>query len=67
MENQEKMTQELIWAKRIADQYDIFPSTVLSVRKNLVGNNMYRDRIYINRKKRTEEFFKLYFEGVRGE
>jgi hypothetical protein len=46
--------------------YDIFPSTVLDVKKNLVGK-MYRDEVYINRKQRTEEFFKLYFEGVRGE
>lgn len=67
MEKQEKTIQELMWATRIAEKYDIFPSTVLGVKKNLVGNNMYRDRVYVNRTRRTEEFFELYFEGVRGE
>ncbi len=64
MERNEKRIQELIWAEKIAWEYDIFPSTVLDFKKNLVGK-MYRNNVYIDRKQRTEEFFKLYFAGVK--
>lgn len=64
MERKEKKMQELAWAEKIAGKYDIFPSTVLDFKKNLVGK-MYRNEVYIDRKRRTEEFFELYFAGVK--
>ncbi len=63
MERNEKM-MELEWAEKIANKYDIFPSTVLHIKKNLVGK-MYRNDKYIDRKSRTEEFFELYFTGIK--
>ena len=63
MERNEKM-MELEWAEKIANKYDIFPSTVLHIKKNLVGK-MYRNDKYIDRKSRTEEFFELYFAGIK--
>lgn len=59
-----KKEEEREWAEKIADKYGIFPSTVLHIYKNLVGK-IYRDEEYINRKQRTEEFFELYFEGIK--
>lgn len=64
MERKEKQKLEQEWAERIANKYGIFPSTVLHIKKNLVGK-MYRDESYITRAKRTEEFFELYFEGMK--
>ncbi len=66
MERAEKQKLMMDWAKNLAGKYNMFPDTVLDIYKNLVGR-MYRDNIYINRKQRTEEFLKLYFEGVKGE
>ena len=59
-----KKTEEKEWAETIANKYGIFPSTVIHIYKNLVGK-MYRNEEYINRKQRTEEFFELYFEGIK--
>ena len=64
MERNEKKMQELRWAEKIASKYDIFPSTVLHIKKNLVGK-MYRNEVYVDRKRRTEEFFELYFAGIK--
>ena len=66
MERTEKKKLMMDWAKTLAGKYNMFPDTVLEIYKNLVGR-MYRNNIYINRQQRTEEFLKLYFEGVRGE
>ena len=66
MERSEKQKLMMEWAKTLASKYGLFPDTVLEIYKNLVGR-MYRDDVYVNRKQRTEEFLKLYFEGVKGE
>lgn len=66
MERAEKQKLMMDWAKNLAGKYDMFPDTVLEIYKNLVGRR-YRDDVYMNRKQRTEEFLKLYFEGVKGE
>ena len=66
MERAEKQKLMMDWAKNLADKYNIFPDTVLEIYKNLVGRR-YQDDAYMNRKQRTEEFLKLYFEGVKGE
>lgn len=66
MERAEKQKLMMDWAKNLAGKYDMFPDTVLEIYKNLVGRR-YQDDVYMNRKQRTEEFLKLYFEGVKGE
>ena len=65
MERNEKRIQELLWAEKIAKKYDIFPNTVLDFKNSLTGR-MRKNGVYINHKRRTEEFFRLYFEEVRG-
>lgn len=66
MERKEKQKLEQKWVEKIANKYGIFPSTVIHVKKNLVGK-MYRNEKYIDRTRRTEEFFDLYFEGRKNE
>ena len=58
---------ELIWAEKIASKYDIFPETVLGIYHSYSGTKRYDNNTYMTHKERTEEFFKLYFEGVKGE
>lgn len=66
MERAEKQKLMMDWAKNLAGKYNMFPDTVLEIYKNLVGRR-YQNDVYMNRKQRTEEFLKLYFEGVKGE
>ena len=64
MERTEKQKLEREWAEKIANKYGIFPSTVLHIKKNLIGK-IYRNEKYIDRTRRTEEFFELYFAGMK--
>lgn len=66
MEGSEKQRLMMEWARTLANKYDIFPETVLEIYHGLVGKR-YQNDIYIGRKQRTEEFLRLYFEGVKGE
>ena len=64
MAETDKQWNEKEWAEKIASRYGIFPSTVKHIYHNLIGK-IYRDNEYVNRKKRTEEFFELYFAGIK--
>lgn len=65
-----KPKDEQAWAEKIASKYGIFPETVLGIYHGFSGTKRYAtedyQRTYINHKERAEEFFKLYFEGVKG-
>ena len=62
-----KPKEERIWAEKIANKYSIDPATVLGIYHSFSGTKRYEDRTYLNHKDRTEEFLRLYFEGVKGE
>ncbi len=60
------MTDLKDWAEELAAKYDISHITVLGVYSNLIGR-LYDSGRFLNKRKRTELFFKLYFEVVKKE
>ena len=61
---EEQKRQEKEWAEKIASKYGIFPSTVIHIKNNLIGK-AYRNEKYVTKTQRTEEFFELYFAGIK--
>jgi hypothetical protein len=54
------------WMLELANLYDISLETVMGV-YNSFADRVWRYGRHIGKRERTEQFFKLYFEGVKEE
>lgn len=60
-----KKENEIPWMEKLADKYGISLDTVLGFYDSITYDH-YDHARRVTKRQRTEEFFELYFEGVKG-